>query len=92
MELTTIRHLCRLSRLSYDDAALEKVMGEMSDIVSLMDTIKELDIDYDDTLDMGSISFSEVREDEAAPSSPTEKLLRNARSRENCFVVPKVVD
>lgn len=91
MELTTIRHLCRLSRLSYDDAALEKVMGEMSDIVSLMDTIKELDIDYDDTADE-SISFSEVREDEAAPSSPTEKLLRNARSRENCFVVPKVVD
>ena len=91
MELTTIRHLCRLSRLSYDDAALEKVMGEMSDIVSLMDTIKELDIDYDDTADE-SISFSEVREDEAAPSSPTEKLLRNARSREKCFVVPKVVD
>lgn len=91
MELTTIRHLCRLSRLSYDDAALEKVMGEMSDIVSLMDTIKELDIDYDDTADE-SISFSEVREDEAAPSSPTEKLLQNARSRENCFVVPKVVD
>lgn len=91
MELTTIRHLCRLSRLSYDDAALKKVMGEMSDIVSLMDTIKELDIDYDDTADE-SISFSGVREDEVAPSSPTEKLLQNARGREKCFVVPKVVD
>ncbi len=92
MELTTIRHLCRLSRLSYDDAALEKVMGEMSDIIALMDTIKDIDLTYDDTMDNNSISFADVREDEAKPSFPTEKLLRNAGSREKCFVVPKVVD
>lgn len=92
MELKTIQHLCRLSKLNYEDAALEKVMGEMTDIIALMDTIKDFDLTYDDTKDDNSISFSEVREDVAKPSALTEKLLSNAKSRENCFVVPKVVE
>ena len=42
VELKTIQHLCELSKLNYDEAGLEKVMGEMGDIIDLMDTIKTL--------------------------------------------------
>ena len=92
MELKTIKHLCELSKLNYDDEALEKVMGEMTDIIELMDTIKDIELTCDDTKDNNSISFSEVREDVAKPSFPTEKLLKNAKQLENCYVVPKVVE
>lgn len=92
MEKKTIRHLCDLSRLNYDDEGLERVAAEMTDIVELMDTIKGFDLSYDDTKDNNSISFSEVREDKALPSFPSEKLLANARSIDGCFVVPKVVE
>lgn len=92
MELKTIQHLCELSKLNYEDKALEKVAAEMTDIISLMDGIKEFDLSYDDTKDNNSISFSEVREDIAKPSLPTETLMQNAQSREGCYVVPKVVD
>lgn len=92
MELTTIQHLCGLSKLNYDDTALEKVMGEMTDIIDLMDTIKSFDLTYDDTKDNNSINFCETREDIAQPSFPAEKLLANADSRDNCYVVPKVVE
>ena len=34
----------------------------------------------------------DLREDVAAPSFPTEKILANALSSENSFVVPKVVE
>lgn len=92
MELKTIQHLCQLSKLNYKDDALERVMTEMTDIINLMDGIKSFDLSYDDTKDNNSISFDEVREDTAQPSFPADKLLANAQSRDNCYVVPKVVD
>ena len=33
VELKTIQHLCELSKLNYDESGLEKVMGEMGDII-----------------------------------------------------------
>lgn len=92
MEVKTIQHLCELSKLNYDEAGLEKVMGEMSSIIELMDTIKSFDLTYDDTKDNNSIRFEETREDIAKPSFPQEKLLANAENTEGCYVVPKVVE
>ncbi len=91
MELTTIQHLCELSCLRYEDG-FEKVMAEMTDIVALMDTIKAFELTYDDTKDNNSIAFSEVREDIPQTSFPREKLLVNAESSDDCYVVPKVVE
>lgn len=92
VELKTIQHLCELSKLNYDEDGLVKVMGEMSDIIDLMDTIKSFDLTYDDTKDNNSISLSDTREDAAQPSFPSEKLLSNAENSESCYVVPKVVE
>lgn len=92
IDTNTIRHLCELSKLDYDEKGLEKVRDEMSDIIDLMDTIKSFDLTYDDTKDNNSIKFSETREDTAQPSFPTEKLLANAENTDGCYVVPKVVE
>lgn len=79
VELKTIQHLCELSKLNYDEAGLEKVMGEMGDIIDLMDTIKSFDLTYDDTKDNNSISLSEVREDVAQPVLPDGEAARKCR-------------
>lgn len=92
IELKTIQHLCELSKLNYDEAGLEKVMGEMGDIIDLMDEIKSFDLTYDDTKDNNSIAFGDTREDKAKPSFPAEKLLQNTESTDGCYVVPKVVE
>ncbi len=92
MELKTIEHLCELSKLNYDEQELPKVMAEMSDIIDLMDTIKSFDLIYDDTKDNNSIKFSDTRADISKESFPAEKLLSNSESRDNCYVVPKVVE
>lgn len=92
MDIKTIDHLCNLSKLNYTDEGKEKVMGEMSAIIKLMDTVKQFDVVYDDTKDNNSISYDEVRKDVAKPSFPTEKLLSNTQPSGNCYVVPKMVD
>lgn len=92
VELKTIEHLCELSKLDYDEAGMKKVMGEMSDIIGLMDEIKEFDLTYDDTKDGNEIAFGDTREDVPEESFPTEKLLSNAENTDGCYVVPKVVE
>ncbi len=92
MDIKTIDHLCDLSKLNFTDNEKEKMIGEMADIISLMDTVKEAELSYDDRLDNNSIPYSDVRKDEAGRSLETEKLLSNTVSVNDCYVVPKVVD
>ena len=92
VDMKTIEHLCSLSKLSYDEAGMEKVMGEMSSIIDLMDEIKSFDLAYDDTKDGNEIRFADTREDVPEESFPTEKLLANAENTDGCYVVPKVVE
>ena len=90
VDMKTIEHLCSLSKLSYDEEGMEKVMGEMSSIIDLMDEIKSFDLAYDDTKDGNEIRFADTREDVPEESFPTEKLLANAENTDGCYVVPKV--
>ena len=92
VDMKTIEHLCGLSKLSYDEEGMEKVMGEMSSIIDLMDEIKSFDLAYDDTKDGNEIRFADTREDVPEESYPTEKLLSNAENTDGCYVVPKVVE
>ena len=55
-------------------------------------TVKEFDLVYDDTKDNNDIRYDDVRRDEAKESFPTEKLLSNTQSSDNCYVVPKMVE
>ncbi len=92
VDINTIKHLCSLSKLDYSEDGVAKVMGEMSDIIDLMDEIKEFDLTYDDTKDGNEIRFADTREDKPEESFPAEKLLSNAENQDGCYVVPKVVE
>lgn len=92
MDIDTLRHLCMLGKLRYSEEELSVLKAEMTDIVALMDGIRELDLEYDDTADNDSISYDKVREDVPSHSLSQGELLSNAVSRDGCFVVPKVVE
>ena len=92
MDTATLLHLCRLSKFSFSGEEQEKAIADMSDIINLMDTIKEYDISYDDTKDHNEIAYKDLREDVSAPSFPTEKLQQNTTPRDDCYVVPKMME
>ena len=92
MDLNTVKYLADLSKLEYSDEKLENTAGEMTSIMELMDTIKDIDISYDAHLDNHNVFLDGLRRDEVIPSMPTEKVLSNAVNSKNCFVVPKVVE
>lgn len=92
MDLEMVRYLSQLGKLSFTDDELKKAAEDMTSIIEIMDTIKEIDIVYDPLKDNHNVYLGGLRKDEAMDSFPTEKILRNAVNSENCFVVPKVVE
>lgn len=64
----------------------------MTNIIEIMDTIKEIDIKYDALADNKNVYLNDLRKDASEPSMPTQKILQNALNSEDCFVVPKVVE
>lgn len=92
MDIEMVRHLSNLGKLSFTDEELEKVAKEMTGIIEIMDTIKEIDITYEPIKDNHNVYLNGLREDKAMDSFPTEKILQNAVNSEHCFVVPKVVE
>ncbi len=87
-----VSYLSKLGKLNFTDEKLERVAGEMTSIIEIMDTVKEVDIQYDAEADNKNVYLNDLREDISADSMATEKILQNAVNSENCFVVPKVVE
>lgn len=51
MDLNMVKYLAELSKLEYSDKELAATAEQMTDIIDLMDTVKEIDITYDDLKD-----------------------------------------
>ncbi len=92
METDMVRYLAALGRLSFSEEELMQAAEDMTSIIEIMDTVKQTDITYDPVKDNHNVYLADLRKDKIQPSLPTDKLLQNAVSSENCFVVPKVVE
>ncbi|MGN0601533.1 MAG: Asp-tRNA(Asn)/Glu-tRNA(Gln) amidotransferase subunit GatC [Oscillospiraceae bacterium] len=92
MDLEMVKYLAQLGKLEFSDEELAKKADEMTDIIDLMDTVKEIDINYDALKDNHNVYINDLREDVVKDSLATEKVLQNAVNSNNCFVVPKVVE
>lgn len=92
MDLDMVKYLAELGKLEFSDDELKKTADEMTGIINLMDTVKEIDITYDALKDNHDVYLNDLREDVAMESMPTPKVLQNAVNTNNCFVVPKVVE
>ena len=92
MDLNMVSYLAELGKLAFSPEELEQMAKDMTSIIAIMDTVKEVDITYDAVADNKNVYLNDLREDFSVPSFPTEKILQNAVNDENCFVVPKVVE
>lgn len=94
IDKATLDHIAELSKLSFTDEETEKMIEQMSDIITLMDTIRDIDIQYDDTKDKNEIPYAQLREDKAGESFPAEKLLQNTVTGGDgdCYAMPKMME
>ena len=85
--------LCELSKLKLSDSELLEYGKEMTEIMTLMDTIGESDFEYNQIDMTNAVPFSNLRGDQIQTFENMDGIIKNGpKTLENQFVVPKIVD
>ncbi len=83
------RRIAGLAHLELDDAALDRMAGEMTKILTYIDQLREVDVEGFQEHDAAVTPF---RDDEPQQPLDRELVARNAPAwRDGFFVVPKVI-
>jgi aspartyl-tRNA(Asn)/glutamyl-tRNA(Gln) amidotransferase subunit C len=92
MDIQTINYLSELSKLNFTPEEAEKMAKDMTNIIDVMDTVREIDITFDPLKDNKNIYLNNLREDVKYDSFSREAVTANAVSTNGYFTVPKVVE
>ena len=93
IDLKTIKHISKLSRISVDDEKAKKLAGDMNSIFDFIEKLKELNTDNIEPLTSVAETTLKLRVDEVKSGNIREQVLKNSPDEnEDFFVVPKVVE
>ena len=85
--------MAHLARLEFDEKDAEKMMSDMTNIVSWMEKLNEIDTTGVEPLTTMSHEINVLREDEVRNQLPPEEVLKNAPKKDpQYFRVPKVIE
>jgi len=85
--------IAHLARLEFDEKDAEKMMADMTHIVTFVEKLNEVDTAGVEPLTTMSHEVNALREDEVKPHLSHEEALRNAPAKDaDFFRVPKVLD
>jgi aspartyl-tRNA(Asn)/glutamyl-tRNA(Gln) amidotransferase subunit C len=89
----TVKYVAHLARIELQPKELEKLSGQLQDILGLIDKLKKIEIkDINPTSHILPIN-NVLREDKPKESLAIEQVLKDAPQRKgNFFVVPKVIE
>ena len=93
IDLKTIKHISKLSRISVDEIRAEKLAGDLNSIFEFIEKLNELNTENVEPLTSVANTTLRFREDEVQSQNIREKILSNSPdNNEDFFVVPKVVE
>ena len=93
IDLKTIKHISKLSRISVDDEKAKKLVGDMNSIFDFIEKLNELDTDNVEPLTSVAETTLKLRVDEVKSGNIREDVLKNSPDEnEDFFVVPRVVE
>lgn len=93
IDLKTIKHISKLSRISVDEQKAEKLAGDLNSIFEFIEKLNELNTDNIEPLTSVAETTLKFREDEVKSENIREQIIKNSpEDNEDFFVVPKVVE
>jgi len=93
IDLKTIKHISKLSRISVDDEKAKKLAGDMNSIFDFIEKLNELDTNNVEPLTSVAETTLKLRVDEVKSGNIREQVLKNSPDEnEDFFVVPRVVE
>ena len=93
IDLKTIKHISKLSRISVDDAKANKLAGDLNSIFDFIEKLNELNTDNIEPLTSVAETTLKLRADEVKSENIRDQILKNSpEENEDFFVVPRVVE
>ena len=93
INLKTIKHISKLSRISVDDKKAKKLEGDLNSIFEFIEKLNELDTDKVEPLTSIAETTLKFRTDEVKSKKIRNQILKNSPEKnEDFFVVPKVIE
>ena len=93
MDLKTIKHIAKLSRISLEDEKAKKLATDLSSIFEFIEKLNELNTKDVEPLTSIAETTLKFRKDEVKSENIRAKILKNSPSdNKDFFVVPKVVE
>ena len=93
IDLKTIKHISKLSRISVDDKKADKLAGDLNSIFDFIEKLNELNTDKIEPLTSVAETRLKLRNDDVKSKDIRNQILKNSPDEnEDFFVVPKVVE
>jgi aspartyl-tRNA(Asn)/glutamyl-tRNA(Gln) amidotransferase subunit C len=93
INLKTIKHISKLSRISVDEQKAEKLAGDLNSIFNFIEKLNELNTDNVEPLTSVVETTLRLRADEVNSKDIRDQILKNSpEENEDFFVVPRVVE
>ena len=93
IDLKTIKHISKLSRISVDDAKANKLAGDLNSIFDFIEKLNELNTGNVEPLTSVAETTLKLRADEVKSKNIRDQILKNSpEENEDFFVVPRVVE
>ena len=93
IDLKTIKHISKLSRISVDDTKANKLAGDLNSIFDFIEKLNELNTDNVEPLTSVAETTLKLRADVVKSENIRNQILKNSpEENEDFFVVPRVVE
>ncbi len=93
IDLKTIKHISKLSRISVDEQKAEKLAGDLNSIFKFIEKLNKLNTDNVEPLTSVAETTLKLRPDEVKSKNIREQIIKNSpQDNEDYFVVPKVIE
>ena len=93
IDLKTIKHISKLSRISVDEKRAQKLAGDLNSIFDFIEKLNELKTDNVKPLTSVVVTTLRLRPDEVKSKNIREQIVKNSpQDNEDYFVVPKVIE
>mgnify|MGYP006116255993 FL=1 len=93
IDLKTIKHISKLSRISVDNEKAKKLAGDMNSIFDFIKKLNKLNTDNVEPLTSVVETTLKLRTDEVKSENIRDQILKNSpEENEDFFVVPRVVE
>ncbi len=93
IDLKTVKHISKLSRISIDEQKAKKLSNDLNSIFKFIEKLNELDTSNTEPLTSIAETTLKLRKDIVETKNIREDILKNSPDKnEDFFVVPKVVE